>query len=104
VQFSVNRHVIQPELSRVVSALHDIENAEAIEHRAIGFVAGVESHDGGIAAKRGGDSAPTARAIGIVAEGKWVVRCAAGGPTLWWNLGLIEANSPTTFYRVIAVK
>jgi len=27
-----------------------------------------------------------------------------GGSTLWWNIGLIEANSPSTFYRVIAVK
>ena len=27
-----------------------------------------------------------------------------GGSTLWWNLGLIEANSPSTFYRVIAKK
>jgi hypothetical protein len=27
-----------------------------------------------------------------------------GGSTLWWSLGLIEANSPSTFYRVIAKK
>lgn len=27
-----------------------------------------------------------------------------GGSTLWHNLGLIESNSPTTFYRVIATK
>jgi len=26
------------------------------------------------------------------------------GSTLWWSLGLIEANSPSTFYRVIATK
>ena len=26
------------------------------------------------------------------------------GRTLWWSIGLIEANSPTTFYRVIAKK
>jgi hypothetical protein len=78
VRFSVNRHVIQPELSRVVSALHDIENAEAIKHRAIGFVAGVESHDVGVAAEDGGDSAQAGSAIGIVVEGERVVGCAAG--------------------------
>jgi hypothetical protein len=27
-----------------------------------------------------------------------------GGSSLWWSLGLIEANSPSTFYRVIATK
>jgi len=27
-----------------------------------------------------------------------------GGSTLWWSLGLIEPSSPTTFYRVLAVK
>jgi hypothetical protein len=27
-----------------------------------------------------------------------------GGSTLWHNLGMIESNSPTTFYRVIATK
>ena len=27
-----------------------------------------------------------------------------GGPTIWWSLGLIEANSPGTFYRVIATR
>jgi hypothetical protein len=26
------------------------------------------------------------------------------GRTLWWSLGLIEANSPSTFYRVIATQ
>src|SRR5205809_4968557 len=55
-------------ISWVVSALHDIENAEAIKYRAVGFVAGVESQHGGVAADRGGDSAQTASAIGVVVE------------------------------------
>src|SRR2546425_7628730 len=36
--FRSDRHVIQPDLSRVVRALHDVENAEAIKHRAIGIL------------------------------------------------------------------
>src|SRR3989442_14883428 len=82
MRFSVNRHVIQPELSRVVSALHHIENTETIKHRAIGFVVGVESQDGGVAAQRGANSAPTASAIGIVGEGERIVGRTAGNGCL----------------------
>src|SRR6266550_60390 len=78
MRFSVNRHVIQPDLSRVVSAFHDIENTEAIKYRAIGFVAGVDRHDGGVAAERGGDTAQSASAIGIIVERERVVGWAAG--------------------------
>src|SRR5687768_152768 len=82
VRFTVNRHVIQPELARVISALHDIENPEAVKHRAVGLMAGVERHDGGVAAQRGGDRAPPARATGIVVERERVVGCAAGNGCL----------------------
>ena len=82
MRFSVNRHVLQPDLSRVIRALHDIKNTEAIKHRTIGLVAGIESHDGGVAAQCGGDSAPTASAIGIVVERERVAGCAAGNRCL----------------------
>src|SRR5882762_5319153 len=94
MRFSVNRHVIQPDLSRVVSALYHIENTEAIKCRAIGIVAGVESHDGGVAAQRGGDSSPTAGAIGVVVERERVVGCAAGNGCL--SAECRAARSPQT--------
>ncbi len=94
MRYSIDRHVIQPDLSRVISALHDIENTEAIKQRAIRLVAEVEGQDGGVAAERGGDSAQTASAIGIVAEGERVGGCAAGNRRL--SAERRSAGSPQT--------